>query len=242
MSGHHELLLFDVDGTITKSAMPIANSMAEALAGQPHTLGFITGTDHGALIHMLDLLLEIRPTVFLLPEMGSACYQGQNMVYDAVPPMNPDTFDILRAAFTAELYKIGLPSVAPDVFLKRRAQMTVSIIGRSAPLEMKERVDPNCAIRHKLCHAVADTLYKMGRPRVYFTMGGTSSIDIMETSWDKRDGVLRFLNFMGFEPKDALYFGDRLKPGGNDWPVTHTGVEYIQVEGPLETYQRIRRG
>ena len=38
----------------------------------------------------------------------------------------------------------------------------------------------------------------------------------------------------------ALFVGDAIFPGGNDYAVVKTGVDYVKVKGPAETKRVIR--
>jgi phosphomannomutase len=41
-------------------------------------------------------------------------------------------------------------------------------------------------------------------------------------------------------PDELLFVGDRLEPGGNDYPVIRLGVMCRPVKGPMETLLHIR--
>ena len=57
-----------------------------------------------------------------------------------------------------------------------------------------------------------------------------TSIDVSKPGMDKAYGVNEFLRIRSLAPEDVVFFGDRLMPGGNDYPVKRLGVDCIPVE------------
>lgn len=233
--------MFDVDGTVTESAQVISPVMAELLASANQRLAFISGTDCKELKRMLEPLIAARPdSVYLLPEMGRTCHLANLMLYDFGQPFDADLIKKITMGASLAMESLGIIPVADDVFLRRESQLTISILGRSAPTQMKKDVDPTGSIRRKIIHSIVKFLENSGEELMpNFTLGGHSSIDIQESPWDKRDGTMAFLEYMGVHPYEVIFFGDNLQPGGNDYPMRYTGVRCVEVKDPLDTFTKL---
>ena len=46
--------------------------------------------------------------------------------------------------------------------------------------------------------------------------------------------------YLHIEIKKMLFIGDAIFPGGNDYAIVKTGVDYIPVDGPAQTKKIIR--
>jgi hydroxymethylpyrimidine pyrophosphatase-like HAD family hydrolase len=70
--------------------------------------------------------------------------------------------------------------------------------------------------------------------------GGRTSLDITERGIDKAYGVGRILELLSLRPDQVHFVGDRLEPGGNDYPVVALGVSTYAVRGVDETLPYLR--
>lgn len=232
--------MFDVDGTVTKSASVMGTDMAELLGGIKQRLAFISGTDIDELHRMLAPLAKHKKEFYILPEMGAACYSSKvGRLYEYGEPFPWDLFAQIKLFASMSMADVGIIPIADDVFLKRRTQMTISLLGRSAPDEAKRKFDPRGSLRRKVIHDISQMLERNIEELPCFTLGGSSSIDIQTTDWDKEDGARTFMKFFGLKPENILFFGDNLQPGGNDFPITHTGIKCVPVSGPWDTLSRL---
>jgi hydroxymethylpyrimidine pyrophosphatase-like HAD family hydrolase len=103
-------------------------------------------------------------------------------------------------------------------------------LGQQAPLEDKDRWDPDYARRKKI-KAILDTLI----PEFSVRMGGATSIDVTKPGIDKAYGVRKLRDILGISLQEMIFIGDALFPGGNDYPAEEAGVVSIPVKGPSET-------
>ena len=58
---------------------------------------------------------------------------------------------------------------------------------------------------------------------------------IRDRGIDKAYGISRLAQMLGLEFDEILFVGDRLEPGGNDFPVKALGVATHQVTGWEDT-------
>ena len=122
-----------------------------------------------------------------------------------------------------------------EVIEDRGSQITFSALGQHAPLEEKDRWDPDYARRKKI-KAILDTLI----PEFSVRMGGATSIDVTKPGIDKAYGVRKLRDILGMSLKEMIFVGDALFPGGNDYPAEEAGVVSIPVKGPDETKRVIQ--
>ena len=71
-------------------------------------------------------------------------------------------------------------------------------------------------------------------------LGGLTSIDVTKKGIDKAYGIRQIEKTLGIKRRDMLFVGDDIRPGGNDYAVVRTGVDYVKVGGPTETKKVIR--
>lgn len=72
-------------------------------------------------------------------------------------------------------------------------------------------------------------------PELEVRAGGSTSIDVTTKGVDKAYGMQRLAELLDVAPAEILFIGDRLEPGGNDYPVIAVGVQTHAVTGPDET-------
>ena len=126
--------------------------------------------------------------------------------------------------------KFEVKKVWGEVIEDRGSQITFSALGQQAPLEAKDKWDPDYAKRKKI-KAILDTFI----PEFSVRMGGATSIDVTRPGIDKAYGIRKLRDLLGISLKEMLFIGDALFVGGNDYPAEEVGVVSIPVRGPNET-------
>lgn len=112
----------------------------------------------------------------------------------------------------------------------RGTQVTFSALGQRASIEHKKAWDPDGSKRLRLAQRLSQML-----PDLEVRAGGSTSIDITRQGVDKAFGVERFAQAIRVKPSHILFVGDRLDPGGNDYPVLRLGVRAHPVSHHEET-------
>ena len=130
---------------------------------------------------------------------------------------------LVTAAFTVE-------KLWGETIEDRGSQITYSALGQQAPLEEKNKWDPDFSKRKKM-KAILDPLI----PGFSVRLGGSTSTDVTKSGIDKAHGIRKLRDLLGINLQEMIFIGDALFPGGNDFPVRATGVVCIPVRGPMET-------
>jgi hypothetical protein len=233
-----KLIVFDLDGTLAESKSPLDSEMAALL----HDLlgvvkvAVISG---GGWPQFEKQLLSHLPhderlvNLSLLPTCGTKFFQytgGWKKLYSE--DFTGDERDKITSSFKQALGTAGfwVEKVWGDIIEDRGSQITFSALGQQAPLEEKDKWDPDFAKRKKI-KAILDTLI----PEFSVRMGGATSIDVTKPGIDKAYGIRKLRDLLGISLQEMVFIGDALFPGGNDYPAEEAGVVSIPVRGPRET-------
>jgi phosphomannomutase len=233
-----KLIVFDLDGTLAASKSPLDAEMASLL----HDLlgvvrvAVISG---GAWLQFERQVLSHLPQdeslarLSILPTCGTEFFQytgkwtklySENLTADEKETI----VSSLKTAIAAAGFQAG--KIWGEAIEDRGSQVTYSALGQQAPLEEKEKWDPDLAKRKKI-KAILDTLI----PRFSVRIGGATSIDITKPGIDKAYGIRKLRDILGISLDEMIYVGDALFVGGNDHPAIEAGVVSIPVRGPSET-------
>jgi HAD superfamily hydrolase (TIGR01484 family) len=233
-----KLVIYDLDGTLAESKSAMDAEMARLL----HDLlgvvkvAVISGGDWPQFEKQLlsnlphDARLE---NLSLLPTCGTKFFEytgdwkklySEDLTADEKTKI---TGSLKKAVAEA---KFEVKKVWGEVIEDRGSQITFSALGQQAPLEAKDKWDPDYAKRKKI-KAILDTFI----PEFSVRMGGATSIDVTRPGIDKAYGIRKLRDLLGISLKEMLFIGDALFVGGNDYPAEEVGVVSIPVRGPNET-------
>lgn len=238
-------LITDVDDTVCPSTQPItpdlANEISRLVKGGC-SFAFISGSSLKQISDQLTPSLGVPH--HLLPVSGSQYvkveYEGGKPVFkeqyklEFKPEERKEILSALEALIAA--YDIRPLTSKEDQLQDRGSQITLSILGRSAPDDKKRAADPDGKKRREWLEFLRKSLGEKYSMRI----GGTTSIDITPQGIDKAYGIRRFLEANGLKPSEALFFGDKLGPDGNDYPATQV-VDCIEVKDPPHMLEILRR-
>jgi phosphomannomutase len=233
-----KLVVFDLDGTLAESKSPIDAEMARLL---DRLLGLVKVAvisggewqqlEQQVLAHLdQDQRLE---NLSVLPTCGTRFYRyGSHweLLYaeDFTAAERAKILDALQRMMA--LAGDRPERVWGDVIQDRGSQITFSGLGQLAPIEAKERWDPDFAKRRKMT-AVLDTMI----PEFSVHLGGATSIDVTQHGIDKGYGIRKLRDVLRIEIREMIFVGDALFPGGNDYPAQEAGALSIRIKDPHET-------
>jgi phosphomannomutase len=233
-----KLIVFDLDGTLAESKSSLDTEMSALL----HNLlgivkvAVISGGDWPQFEKQLLSNLphdECLVNLSLLATCGTKFYQYSGdwkKIYseDFTGDEREKIVSSLKKALGEAGFKVE--KVWGEVIEDRGSQITYSALGQQAPLEEKNKWDPDFVKRKKI-KAVLDAFI----PEFSVRLGGATSIDVTKPGIDKAYGIKKLQEILGISLKEMIFIGDALFVGGNDYPAEETGVVSIPVRGPNET-------
>lgn len=233
-----KLIAFDLDGTLAASKAPIDAEMAKLLHS---LLGFvkvavISGGDwpqfEEQVIGKLPRDNRLRG-LSILPTCGTKffCYQsGWTKLYseDFTSAEREKIVSSLRQAI--EKANFGIKKTWGEQIEDRGSQITFSALGQQAPIEEKQKWDPDFAKRKEMKSILDKTI-----PQFSVRLGGTTSVDITKPGIDKGYGIRKLRDILGIAIADMVFVGDAIFPGGNDYAAKEAGTPCIRVRDPEES-------
>lgn len=232
------LIVYDLDGTLAESKSSLDAEMSARL----HDLlgiikvAVISGGDWPQFEKQLLSNLphdERLANLSLLPTCGTKFYKyagDWKKLYeeDLTADQREKILSSLKKALGVAGFEVE--KVWGEVIEDRGSQITYSALGQQAPLEAKDKWDPDHVKRKKL-KAILDTYI----PEFSVRMGGATSIDVTKPGVDKAYGLRKLRDLLAISLKEMIYIGDALFVGGNDYPAEEAGVVSIPVRDPRET-------
>ncbi|TPG22413.1 HAD-IIB family hydrolase [Sphingomonas koreensis] len=234
-----QLVAFDLDGTLAASKQAIEADMGEALADLLGVadVAVISGGDWPQFDKQVASRLPARADrtrLWLMPTTGTKLYTFKDGAWSAV---YAELFDDAEkhkivTAFDAALEATGfVPEQSWGERIEDRgSQITFSALGQQAPLDAKEKWDPDFAKRKII---QADLQKRL--PGLAINMGGSTSIDITREGVDKAYGLKKLRDESGIALDAMMFVGDAIFPGGNDYPAKQLGLDTVRVRDPQET-------
>ena len=243
-----KVIIADVDETICETTQLVTLEMAEmidSLIIQGFVFVFISGTKEKYLTEMLSN--QLKQKHYLLPCTGMQCIEVlsrtsneeeliKNMVYK-----NQLSFEERKEIMDALEILVGHFNIVSlttkeDQIQDRESQITLSPIGRSAPIELKKVLDPE-GEKRKMWVTFLKTLLDFEKYDV--NIAGTTSIDITRKGQDKAWGIKEFCKQYNFNLSEVFFIGDKTQPGGNDYPATKI-VDFVTVKNPQDTLRKLK--
>jgi len=250
-----KLIIFDLDGTLTKSKAPMDLKMAGLLNKllEKKMVAVIGGGRYkqfqDQFIGKLKTPKALLKNLFLFPTTSMAFYRFTNGKWQLI---YADYFNQAQKKKIMEAFKIAFrhhgykPPKKPygEIIEDRDSQITFSAIGQDPPksekgyeeyLRAKEKWNKEEDIRPQMMKTMRKYL-----PDFEVNRGGLTSIDVTKKGIDKAFGVRQIKKALGIQIKDMVFIGDAIYPGGNDYAAIKTGVEYVKVSGPEQTKEIIK--
>ncbi len=241
-----KIIVFDLDGTLTTSKSPIDAEMAELLARllALKDVAVMSGAHlaqyEKQFLNFLKLDLVALARLHLLPTCGASWFDYNNSWQNVYKEELTSTDkEKIIAAFNKVLVEVNHTpeKVFGDILEDRGGtQISFPALGQLAPHDLKKIWDPD--FKKRLAMKV---LLDKQIPQFDVKVAGTTSIDVTRQGIDKAYGISKIETVLGFSKPEMVFVGDALFPGGNDYPAKEAGVECVQVSGPEETKELIRK-
>lgn len=233
---------FDLDDTLAHSKSAISPTMATMLIELAEILPVcvISGGRfeqfQGQLLSNLPYSACAFTNLHLMPTCGTRYFRYQDGGWALI--YAEDLSVVEKSEATEELERVAKELgfweadhlVHGERIEDRGSQITYSALGQLAPVSEKRLWDPEGAKRAQLQVNLQQAL-----PHLEVRSGGSTSIDITSKGIDKAYGIREFADLVDANFAEILFIGDRLEPGGNDYPVISLGVMTRAVKDCDET-------
>ena len=240
----YALAIFDLDDTLAPSKSKVDPTIVDLLVALTRVAE--VAVISGGRFEQFDTQLlssidddDALAHVHVLPTCGTRYLvhgpAGWTEVYNE--PLTDDEQAHAAAVLEEGARALGLwePDTWGDRIELRGSQVTFSALGQQAPVDAKKAWDPDGSRKESLRAYAAERL-----PDLEVRSGGSTSVDITRAGIDKAYGVRKLLDRLHLAPERAVFFGDRLDEGGNDYPVIATGVPCVAVTGWEDTPAKVR--
>ena len=239
-----KLVVFDLDGTLAESKSAVDLEMSGLLHDLLGILkvAVISGGDWPQFEKQFvaNLVRDERLlNLSLLPTSGTKFYRYESASWikiyseDFTSDERDKILSSLKKAIGVAGFKIK--KVWGEQIEDRGSQITFSALGQQAPLEEKDKWDPDLSKRRRI-----KSILEKFIPEFSVRTGGSTSIDITKPGIDKAYGIRKLRDLLRISIKEMIYIGDALYAGGNDHPAETVGVDCISVNGPDDTKRVIR--
>ncbi|EDR25287.1 phosphomannomutase, putative [Entamoeba dispar SAW760] len=230
---NNTILLFDMDGTLTKPRNKITQEMKTFLqeAGKKIDLGVVSGSDLPKLKEQLgDDVTEYFRYVFC--ENGLVTYKDGVCIgkLSFKEHVGQERYNKLINYILMEISKIDIPIKTGTFIELRSGNLNVSPIGRNCSQEEREeffKYDKEHHIREQLIEKIKKEFNELN---LVYAIGGQISFDCYPVGWDKTYS----LNYIKDKYSHFEFFGDRTMKGGNDYEMAQSSLinKVHQVNGP----------
>ncbi len=243
-----DLIVFDLDGTIAPSKSMMDGEMAELLKKllEKKSVAIISGGEIKQF--KIQLLTPFKghhadySKLFLFPTCSSVFYKYFNSKWNVVyahylkPTQVKQIKDAFRKAYKIIGYKDPEKTYG-TIIENRKTQVSFSALGQKVVqvfgkqgIEMKEDWKKNHDVRPEMAKVLSELL-----PEFAVKIGGLTTIDVTKKGIDKAYGIHQMQKYLKIPISKMLFIGDAMFPGGNDYAVVKTGVDWMPVKDPEET-------
>lgn len=236
---HARLIAFDLDNTLAVSKQPMKPDMTVRIEALTELMPVAIVTGGGRELVISQVLDVLGPradlsNLHVMPAGGSSYYRWREGAWrlEYERTLSARDRDAAILSLTRRARELGMWPEHPwgESIEDRGSQITFSALGQLAPIEEKRRWDPDDTKKRRLVAAVAGDL---GHLRV--RAGGYTSVDVSAGNTDKAFALRELAGRLGIGTGDIIFVGDRMTPGGNDYPAAQAGAIALQVTGPQDT-------
>lgn len=233
------LIAFDLDGTLALSKQPLDDEMADLLGQLTRVakVDIISGGDWPQFEKQVVSRMPASANLdnfIIQPTTGTKLYRHQDGAWQSIYAelFSAEESRLIKAALQKAVEQAGHADEQTwgDQIEDRGSQITFSALGQQAPLEAKDKWDPDHAKR-KILQAILQGML----PDLSINIGGSTSIDITRKGIDKAYGLKRLSDTTGVPLDRILFLGDAIFPGGNDYPAKTLGLDTVRVRDVQET-------
>eukprot|EP01105_Mastigella_eilhardi_P026777 TRINITY_DN788_c0_g1_i1.p2 TRINITY_DN788_c0_g1~~TRINITY_DN788_c0_g1_i1.p2 ORF type:complete len:277 (-),score=95.45 TRINITY_DN788_c0_g1_i1:1283-2029(-) len=236
------ILVFDVDGTLTKPRNLATQEMLDLLAvvRKRYPLAIVGGSDFVKIQEQMgkDILDRVD---YLFAENGLMAYGAggkliaQQSIKSFLGEEKLKQFINFCLHYMADL---DIPKKRGTFIEFRNGMLNVSPIGRNCDQQERDEFDVYDKVhkvREKMVKVLQEKFADFG---LKFSIGGQISFDVFPHGWDKT----YCLQFLEKDFEHVIFFGDKTEPGGNDHEIAVSPRVYKShtVTSPDDTMKILR--
>ena len=231
------IVIFDVDGTLTESTMTIKDDMIDVLRQLKHKNYDLAIVSGGTFTKLSSQIQEKNMDLFkyIFAENGTTCVKHNKLfeVNKMTGHIREESIQRIINFVLRYIANLELPYKRGTFIDFRNGMMYVTPIGANCSyLERLDfiKYDQEHNIRKQMIEALEKEFADLD---FSFLLGGSIGIGIHPKKWDKTF----CLNYLEGEKYENLYFfGDRVEPDGNDYCLyNHPDIIGFGTSGPEET-------
>jgi HAD superfamily hydrolase (TIGR01484 family) len=249
-----QLIVFDLDGTLAPSKTPMDREMSGLMGKLLETkkVAVIGGGGYSQfkkqLLEELKIPKDLLKRLFLFPATSTTFYRYQGAWKNVYAHrLSKAEREKIKKTFEKVFKEIGyqhpkktygkiIEDRGTQVTFSALGQDVVKILGSKKGVALKDKWrDGNTPLKLKIAKLMSKYL-----PNLEVRAAGHTSVDVTKKGIDKAYGLKQIEKYLGVRIKDMLFVGDAIFPGGNDYAVTKTKVDYIPVKDSEETKKIIR--
>ncbi len=237
-----QAVIFDMDGTLTESFVPPAQSVLDDLVKLAHRIpiAIMSGASFDRI--QRDVLQRMQGSdttrLYVFSDGGAQSHMWQNgawhEMYNYI--LAPQDRRIITDAIREAATECDLFAGEPDTsrILDRETSVAWTALKGDVTPHQKREWDKNGEKLPKLLAAMRKRLSDFE-----VLIGGKTTIDVTRKGITKAFGVEWLAKDLSLEPKNMLFIGDGFMEGGNDAIVIPTGIQTTETSGPEETLEII---
>lgn len=251
--GGKDLIVFDVDGTLapTKSEMDSEmTGLFKALLASKK-VAVISGAKHEVMKMQLANSLKadksLLSNLFLFPTTATTFFRHKKVwtkVYSLT--LTQAQVNKIKKTFHRVFKEIGYEhpkKIYGELIENRGSQVSFSIFGQDIVKVLGKkgiRMKEEWKAKHTPTKMKIAALVSKYLPEFAVHAAGFTTIDVTKKGIDKGFGLHQIEKHLHVPIKKMLFIGDAIFPGGNDYAVVKTGVDYVQVKNPEDTKRVIK--
>ena len=231
---NRDIVLFDMDGTLTEARKPFAPFLSSPLwsLAQVADVGIVTGSDIDYVKQQMDSLMNnhsIRYSLYILPCNGTKLYNPPEVAaleHKLVHSVSMEEelgkenyrriLELLLSLQLEAAKDYGIP-LAGHFVSPRGSMINWSPSGRLANDKQRakfKKFDKSFNFRSQMFYKLRKLLDSNGLEDVIVKYGGDTSFDIYPTGWDKTYALRHFSG------RNVWFVGDRARTSsGNDYEI-----------------------
>jgi phosphomannomutase len=244
-----QVIAFDLDGTLAPSKSPLPDLMSVQLSRllEKYHVCVISGGKFEQFKKQLIDNLKVAPAslerLHIMPTCGTRYMKFDVAKGEWEKVYAEDFTEAQKAEITSVLEKVVKElgyeekKLYGEVIEDRGSQISWSALGQDVVdvlglegVALKENWDRDNKKKEEI-RAASQALL----PDFEVRAGGLTTIDITKPGIDKAYGMQKLMDVLAIGKDEILFIGDRLKEGGNDYPVKEFGIDTIEISKWEET-------